>query len=488
MNYRKEKDALGDVQVPAESYYGSFTSRALENFQLSGYSPARWFLGALSIVKKSACMANTELGLLDPELSTAMVRAIDEFYQGKFDSEFTLDFFQAGAGTPFNMNINEIVANRANEMLGSAKGSYDRVHPNNHVNMGQSSNDVIPTAIRISQLMYYSDDLRPALEALIGSFEAKAAEGAGILKVGRTHLEDAVPVTVEQEFRAMANMLRKSLTYLDECSSKMKELGLGGTATGTGITADPDYCAKVIVHLRTFSGIDDLYISDDLLEMTQSSDALGIFSSGLRAVANDLIKIANDLKMLNMGPKAGLAEIELPEVEPGSSIMPGKVNPSVAEAVHMAACQIVGNDQAVQLGVQSGQLQLNVMTPMILFNLEFSQRLLKNTADMMREHCVDGIKILRENVKYLLDRSLVFATALVPYLGYQVVAELVNESLREDVPIRNTVIKYGLLSEEELDFVLSPERITTHSRVDIEMRDKIQGSGEYAKYRDLIGK
>ena len=446
MTFRKEKDALGEVNVPSAAYYGSFTQRALDNFNLSSQRASDYFRKAIGSVKKAACLANTDLGFIGKQESKAIITALDEFIEGRFNDEYQLDVFQAGAGTPFNMNCNEVVANRANELLGYEKGSYKAIHPNNHVNMGQSSNDTIPTAIRIANIWYFERELKPALIKLIQSFRDKAKEGADVLKVGRTHMQDAVPITFEQEFNAMARMIEKSLDFASYCSKSMYELGLGGTAIGTGITTSPEYKDLVIKYLRDVTGLEELYISDDTIEMTQSCDALGIFSSGLRAIANDWIKICGDLKILNMGPLAGIAEIVLPEVEPGSSIMPGKVNPSVVEAVHMVACQVVGNDHAVQLGVQGGQLQLNVMTPMILFNLEFSQSLLKNTADMFRVDCIDGIEIKKEQIKKLLEGSLVFATALVPYLGYQVVAELVNEGLDLGKSINELVLKYGLMT------------------------------------------
>lgn len=488
MTFRKEKDALGEIEVPFNAYYGSFTQRALNNFNLSNQRASGYFRKAIGSVKKAACLANTDLGFIDKEYSKAMIAALDEFIEGRFNEEYVLDIFQAGAGTPYNMNCNEIVANRANEILGGSKGLYEFVHPNNHVNMGQSSNDTIPTAIRIANIWYFERELKPALLQLIKSFRAKAKEGAGVLKVGRTHMEDAVPLTFEQEFNAMARMIEKSLEFASYCSKSLYELGLGGTALGTGITTTPEFKPNVIEHLKMVTGIDELFISDDTIEMTQSCDALGIFSSGLRSIANDWMKICNDLKILNMGPLAGIAEIVLPEVEPGSSIMPGKVNPSTVEAVHMVACQVIGNDHAVQLGVQGGQLQLNVMTPMILFNLEFSQSLLKNTADMFRLDCIDGIEIRKERIKELLEGSLVFATALVPYLGYQVVAELVNEGLDSGKTISSMVLKYNLMTSDQLDKVLDPAKITEPCEIDTELRDDVQHTEEYISYRIKIGK
>lgn len=485
---RVEKDALGEVSVPLEALYGSFTVRALENFNLSGLTPSSFFRRAICLLKKSACEANTELGLIPEDKSKAMLTAMTEFLNGDYDDQYHLDYFQAGAGTPLNMNFNEIVANRANELLGGKLGVYDLVHPNNHVNMAQSSNDVIPTAIRIACVLYFREELLPAMQKLIDSIYKKGLEGAGVLKVGRTHLEDAVPMTVEQEFSAWARSLEKSLSFARKTLIELFELGIGGTALGSGITTHPEYTNVLIKYLRKNSGVEEFFISDNLFEMCQSSAALGEYSAGLRAIANDLNKISNDLKLLNMGPKAGIAEIILPEVEPGSSIMPGKVNPSVAEAIHMVACQIVGNDAAVQMGVSAGQLQLNVMTPMILFNLEFSASLLKRTADMMRVYCVDEIIIDKKMIKKHLDNSLVFATALVPYLGYQVVAELVNEGLKESMSIKDVALKYQLLTQNEVDFILDPVNICAPALIDVELRETAQNRAAYKEYRVIIGK
>ncbi len=308
-NFRVEKDALGEVEVPLDSYIGSFTVRAHENFSISGMTASEFFRRAIAIQKKASLFANYELGLISEEKFNAISQAIEEFLNGSFDSEYSLDYFQAGAGTPFNMNFNEIIANRANEILGGSKGKYEFVHPNNHVNMGQSSNDVIPTAIRIASILYFREELKPAVIRLVESFRSKAKEGKSLLKVGRTHLEDAVPMTVEQEFMVFARSLEKSLEFIMIAQKSLYELGLSGTALGSGITTHPEYSKIVIKYLRNFSAIEELFISDYLFEMSQSCQALGIYSSSLRALANDYIKISNDLKILNMGPNAGIAEI-----------------------------------------------------------------------------------------------------------------------------------------------------------------------------------
>ena len=458
MRHRIEKDAIGPVKVPADAYTGSFTARAAENFQLSGLTAPREFIVALGRIKYAAAELNMKLGVLDRKKGRAIMDASKEFIDGKFDSEFVLDFFQAGAGTPFHMNANEIIANRANELMSGKKGMYEYVHPNNDVNIGQSSNDVIPTAARLTALALL-DRLHSELEELVGAFRKKAEEGKGILKVGRTHLEDAVPMTVEQEFTAFANMLDKTLLHLRTVSEVLLEVAIGGTAIGTGINTHPRFRNLMVKSLSDISG-HHLSAAHDPIEMSSNMDAFALVSAALRQVAIDFIKISNDLKLLNMGPKAGIGEITLPEVEPGSSIMPGKVNPSVPEAVTMAACQVMGNDHAIAMCAQAGQLQLNVMTPTILFNITFSLQLLTNSAKMFREHCVEKLIINKERIKELFEGSLCTATALTPYLGYHETAELVNEALKKGKTIRKLVLEKGLLTEEELDKILDPDHTT----------------------------
>ena len=483
MNFRQEKDAIGKIDIPADAYYGSFTTRAHQNFQLSNQKASEYFRQALGYVKKAACHANTKLSLLTQEQSHAILQAADEFIAGQFNDQFTLDIFQAGAGTPFNMNSNEIIANRANEILGHPKGSYAVVHPNNHVNMGQSSNDVIPTTIRLANILYFQKELIPAFQNLIQSIQNLANQNQDVLKVGRTHLEDAVPITLGQELEAMAIMLQKSLAFATQCEHHLHELGIGGTATGTGITTEPEYQGLVVEFLKTETGIQTLIPTANLMETNANAGPFGIFSSGLRSLANDIIKISNDLKLLNMGPKAGIAEIILEEVEPGSSIMPGKVNPSIVEASHMTACQVIGNDTAVQLGVQAGQLQLNVMTPLILFNLEFSQTLLKNTADMLIEFCFTNMIIDKERIPQLVDGSLIFATALVPYLGYPVIAEIVHQALHQQQSLTQAILAHQLVSEEILQKLLDPAKITKPAKIDTALRDQIQASENYQAFK-----
>lgn len=488
MTYRKEKDAISEVNVPVDAYYGSFTTRALSTFDISGITPFSHFRRAFCLVKKASLYANHELGLIENDKFEAIDKAINEFESGKFDDEYVLDYFQAGAGTPFNMNFNEIVANRANEILGGKKGRYEFVHPNNHVNMSQSSNDVVPTVVCVAAILYFREKLCVSVSELVQSFMKKAKEGGDVLKVGRTHLMDAVPVTLEQEIGAMGNNLKKALKVAEDSVSYLYEIGLGGTATGSGITTHPKFCETVVKYLRDFSGIEELWISEDLLEMTASMDSFAMFSASLRGIANSYIKIAGDLKILNMGPKGGIGEIILPEVEPGSSIMPGKVNPSACECLHMIGIEVSGFDAAINIAAQSGQLQLNYMAPLVMFNLEMSMKILAEGASMFKEHCVDDLEFNFDRISELLDGSLVFATGLVPYLGYQVVAEIVNEALESNSSIKDVVMDHGLMNEDQIVDVLSPSKVCNPSEIDVALRDLIQGSSAYKDYLVKIGK
>ena len=471
MKHRIEKDSLGEVKVPVDAYSGSFTARAAANFALSGFTVPREFIVAIGEIKYAAAELNMKLGQLSREVGRATMNAAQEFIKGKFDNEYTLDYFQAGAGTPFHMNANEIIANRANEILGGKKGEYEFVHPNNHVNMGQSSNDVIPTAIKITTIRLL-EHLYREMEKLIEAFHKKAAEGKGILKVGRTHLEDAVPLTVEQEFHSFAHMLEKTLKNLQHSASALYEIAIGGTAIGTGINTHPRFRPQIARTLGRMTGF-PLYLAKDPIEMSSNMDSFLGVSSGLRQLAVDLTKIAQDLKILNMGPKTGPAEITLPEVEPGSSIMPGKVNPSIPEAVHMVACQVMGNDHAIALCAQAGQLQLNVMTPAILFNLTFSLQLLTSTLKMFRELCVEHIIFNSDRIRELFEASLCTATALSPYLGYHETAMLVHEGLKKGKTLKTMVMEKELLTEQEFEKVISPEHTTKPSILDKTILKKV---------------
>lgn len=481
MKTRIERDAIGNFPVPADAYYGIFTSRALKNFQLTGIRAPRAYIQALGLIKEACAEVNFDLGLLDKKLAKAIIHAAQEFSRGKFDGEFPLDVIQAGAGTPFNMNANEIIANRANELLGHPLGSYNPVHPNNHVNMSQSSNDVTPTALRISAL-FLAGPLAASLEKLASAFRNFAQKHANIVKVGRTHLEDAVPITLGQEFYAYHTMLEKTKKRITDASRELLEIGLGGTALGTGINTHPSFQKKIAAKLAKLTRF-PLETTEDLRETTSSMNAFAALSGALRMLAIDLVKIANDLKLLNMGPLAGIAEITLPEVEPGSSIMPGKVNPSVAEAVHMAAYDAMASDHAVALAAQAGQLELNVMTPLILKHLLGTLQLLTNTCEMFRKDCVEGITVNENTIKRLFEGSLVTATALAPYLGYEVTAELVKEALATNKSIVYVLRQKSFLNEEDLARLLSADRTTKPAILDSTLKKRIEKNEAYQKYK-----
>lgn len=449
---RTETDALGSVKVPADAYYGSFTTRALANFKISGMRAPVDFCWALGAIKLTACQANRDLGLLGAKEAKAMEQAAREFMEGKFDEEFALDVYQAGAGTPFNMNANEIIANRANELLGAGKGSYQFVRPNDHVNMAQSSNDVIPTATRISALMGLKE-LEMEIVALAKSLSAFGKKYARLVKVGRTHLQDAVPVTLGQEFEAYAAAIRTARRTLNEAQKELCLLGIGGTATGTGITAHPKFKGLVAARLSKLTGF-PLKNAPNLIETTHSHSALLKASSALRTLAVEVNRIANDLRLMTSGPKGGLNEIVLPEVEPGSSIMPGKVNPSVAECMNMICGQVIGCDAAISFGAQGGQFELNWHTPLIMLNLLHSIHILTTGLHMFRVDCIDGIRVNEDEIRRTFEKSLVTATALTPRLGYKVVAECVNEALKKDRTLREVVLARKLLSGKELERML----------------------------------
>lgn len=481
MNYRNERDAIGEIKVPKDVYYGAFTTRALKNFQLTGGGAPLIYIQSLGLVKEACADVNLGLGLLDKKIAKAVIQAAQEFTAGKFDRHFPLDVIQAGAGTPFNMNANEVIANRANEILGRPLGSYDPVHPNNHVNLSQSSNDVTPTTLRIAAL-FLLVPLITAVENLAKSFKEISLKYSTLVKVGRTHLEDAVPITVGQEFRAYVTMLEKSQKRLTASSEELFEIGLGGTALGTGITTHPSFQKKVVAKLAKLTRF-PLTPASDLCETTSSMNVFVNVSGACRMLAIDLVKIANDLKLLNMGPLAGIAEITLPEVEPGSSIMPGKVNPSVAEAVHMAAYDAMASDYAISLAAQAGQLELNVMTPLILKHLLSALQLLTNTCTMFKEFCVDGIQVNEKQITKLFENSLVTATALSPYLGYAVTAELVKEALATNKSIVYVLRQKGFLSEEDLARVLSTERTTKPAILDLSLKKRIEKNEAFGKFK-----
>lgn len=482
---RTENDVIGHVEVPADAYFGSFTARAHENFQISGITAPNELRIALGFIKKAAAQTNMELGEFEEKYARAIIKASDEFINGKFNDHFTLDVFQAGAGTPFNMNTNEIIANRANELLGVKKGKYLPITPHNHVNWGQSSNDVLPTAIRIAALLKLKD-LLAEIDQLSKSLSLKAAKFKDILKIGRTHLQDAVPISLGQEFQAYASAISRSHSYINETFAHLLEVHIGGTAIGTGITTHPKYRPLIVSNLKKLTGL-KLKATKYPTELNHNMNAFSVASNGLKALANDLIRISGDFTLLASGPAGGLNEINLPDVEPGSSIMPGKVNPSIAECVTMVGYQIIGNDLTINLAVQNSQLELNVNTPVIMHNLLWSIALLTNACNMFRTKCVDQITVNKKDCSTLLNRSLCLATGLSPYLGYKVTAELVKEAYKNNHSLYEVVSKKRFMEDKYLNQVLSAKKLISPATKDKALIKKIKNNQNYQTYCRKIG-
>ncbi len=458
MAYRIEKDSLGEKGVPEKAYYGIQTQRALENFPVSGLREHPIFIRSYVLIKKAAALANMELGALDEEKGEAIVAACDDVLSGKLMDQFAVDVFQAGAGTSFNMNVNEVLANRALELLGKSKGEYSHLSPNDHVNMAQSTNDTFPTAIHLSALLLHRE-LEPALQGVINALRKKGKEFGHIVKSGRTHLQDAVPVTLEQEFNAWAEALDRAGRYLADSCELLNELALGGTAVGTGLNTLPGYRKMVVARLSELTGL-PLKPAPDAREAMQSRFAAGVVSGALKALALELIRMANDLRLLSSGPTTGINEIDLPAVQPGSSIMPGKVNPVMAECLNMVAFQVLGNDLTVSMAVQAGQYELNVMMPTIAYNILFSMEILKNYLPVFTGKCIQGITANPERCREYFENSPALATILNPYIGYLKAAEVAKESLKRGVTIREIILEKGLLDEETLNRILDPSSIT----------------------------
>lgn len=452
MSMRKESDSLGEMRVPSEAYYGAQTQRAVLNFDISGMKPFPEFIWATAAVKLAAARANMFTGSLDRRRGEAIAAAAQEIIDGKLHDQFVVDVFQAGAGTSHNMNANEVIANRAIELLGGKKGDYSIVHPNDHVNMSQSTNDTIPTEIRLSSIRMITL-LMKELRALIAAFRKKSIEFDRIVKSGRTHLEDAAPVRLGQEFDAYANMLAYDLGRFERAVVVLGELNIGATAVGTGVNADPAYIRRAIVELRKITDF-NLRNARSLMAVTQSMADFVDVSGAARSLAVDMTKIANDLRLMNSGPITGLGEIVLPAVQPGSSIMPGKVNPVIAECMNMIAFQAMGNDLSITLAGQAGQLELNVMMPLIAFNMVFTLGIMTRGLRMFRERMVSGITANEERCRQLVERTPGIALALNPYIGYERAAEAVKESLKSGKSIRDVVREKGWLSEGDLEGIL----------------------------------
>jgi aspartate ammonia-lyase len=455
---RVEHDPLGEHTVPSDAYYGIQTARAVENFPISGLRAPADLVTATVLIKQAAARANVELERLDRRVGEAIITSADEIVRGALRDQFVVDVYQAGAGTSHNMNVNEVLANRASELLGGAKGEYRLVHPNDHVNMGQSTNDVYPSATRLALLLGHAS-LVDAARSLAASLHQKAADFASVLKVGRTHLQDAVPITLGQEFSGYAGCIDRGADDVMRASEQLKEMNLGATAVGTGLNAGDDFTARTVTHLGASVGI-DLVPAANRFRVTQSMGDVLAYSSALRRLAIELGKIASDFRILSMGPRAGISEIVLPAVQPGSSIMPGKVNPSVPEMVNQVCFQVVGCDTTVCMAAEAGQLELNVMMPVIAWNTLHSSTILRNAIRVFTTRTVDGITADTQRARELLERSTALATALSPYIGYEKTAEIAKECVATGKSIREIVLARRLIEASELDRILSVESMT----------------------------
>jgi aspartate ammonia-lyase len=458
MAFRIERDSLGDVKVPADAYYGAQTARAVGNFPISGLHAHPDLVSATIYIKKAAAEANAALGRLDADVARAIEAAATEVIAGKLRDQFVVDVYQAGAGTSHNMNANEVLANRASEILGEPRGTYARVHPNDHVNMGQSTNDVFPAATRLALLLGL-DSLIAGARLLNGALRTKADAFASILKTGRTHLQDAVPITLGQEFSGYADCVSRGADDVAAAAEQLRELNIGATAVGTGLNAGEDYRRLVIGNIAKDTGV-DVRPAANLFRVTQSMGDVLAYSGAMRRLAVEVGKVASDLRLLAMGPRAGIAEIALPPIQPGSSIMPGKVNPSMAEMVNQVCYQIIGCDATIAVACDAGQLELNVMMPVIAWNALHASTILTSAMDAFSSRCVDGITANEVRARELLDRSTAAATALSPYLGYAATAEIAKESVRTGKPIREIVLERGLIDAKKLDSILSVDAMT----------------------------
>jgi aspartate ammonia-lyase len=456
--FRKEKDSLGLVEVPEGAYYGAQTVRAVENYPISGMRAHPLLIRALGMVKRAAAEANFELKLLEKDRAAAIIAAAQEVIDGKWNDEFVVDVFQAGAGVSLHMNTNEVIANRANELLGGDLGHYAKVHPNDHVNYGQSTNDVFPTSMRLGTLLTL-ETLYPVLDSLAATFRAKAKEFDGIMKSGRTHMQDAVPIRLGQEFAAYALTIEKAKKFIVLASDSLRELGLGGSAVGTGINTHPDYRVKAVANLARLSG-QKLEPAADMRWAMQSNACMADVSASLRSLALEVIRISNDIRLLSSGPNTGFAEIFLPSLQPGSSIMPGKINPVMPELAAMVSFQVVGNDAAVAMAVQGGQLELNVMMPTMAYNVLQSTTILANMLRQFDKYCVAGITANVERCNFYAQSTVSLATALNPYIGYAKAADIVKESVATGESIIKIARSRNLLSEEEIADILDPVRMT----------------------------
>jgi aspartate ammonia-lyase len=457
-DFRIEKDTLGDVRVPANALYGAQTQRARENFPISGMSPQPDYVWGMVMIKKAAALANMDTGRLDEEIGGAIVAAADEVLDGRHDEHFVIDPWQAGAGTSHNMNANEVLANRASELLGGSRGQERKVHPNDDVNLSQSSNDTNPTAVRLGALRLLPG-LLEALEGLRSSLAGKAEEFDDVVKPARTHLQDAVPIRLGQEFSGYAAAIEKAIETVRDAGARLGELPIGGTAAGTGINAEPEYVDAIVEHLARLTGF-DLRKGENFFRLTQSGADMAHMSSAVRNAAVEISRIASDLRLLASGPRTAIAEIILPPVQPGSSIMPGKVNPSMAEMMNMVCFQVIGCDEVCSLAAHGGQLDLNVFWPTFGFNLLFAMTILRNGVVAFTERCVAGIEVDRERCRELVEQSLMLCTALTDYIGYEDAAKLAKEAYETRQTIREVVLAHAIMDEDQLDKVLDARPMT----------------------------
>lgn len=458
MQTRTEHDLLGSLEVPADAYYGIHALRAMANFDLSGLKLHSELIRALAEVKKACAIANARTGYLDQPIADAIAAACDEIASGKLRDQFITDPFQGGAGTSANMNANEVIANRAIEIIGGVKGEYDKVHPLDHVNLSQSTNDVFPTAVRVAAIRLLTSAAH-AMADLQRALQTKEAEFAGVLKIGRTEMQDAVPITLGQEFAAWAQAIQRDWWRLYKVEERLRQVNLGGTAVGTGLNADQRYVYSVVEILRDVTGL-PLARAENMIDVTQNCDVFVEVSGLIKAAAVNLAKIAADLRLLSSGPRAGFGEIALPALQAGSSIMPGKVNPVATEAVSQCAFQIMANDVAITTAAASGQLELNAFLPMISHNLFQSLQLLRGAASLLSEKCVSGIEVNEERCRELVENSFAMLTALSPYIGYEAASDLAQEAIESGKTIRQAVLDKGLFTTEQLDAILSTTEMT----------------------------
>ena len=460
---RKEQDSMGDMLVPDDAYYGAQTQRAVENFPISGIPISKSMIQALGKIKRSAAIVNNELGLLDGERKNAIVQAADEIIEGKFYSQFPIDVYQTGSGTSSNMNCNEILSNRASEIMGGVIGAKDPVHPNDHVNLGQSSNDVIPTAIHIAANTMLEEELLPALQKLADELDKKAIEFSDIVKIGRTHLQDATPITLGQEFSGYTLMVKHGIKRIQNAQEFLSELAIGGTAVGTGINTKAQFGSLVAKEISRFTGISFIEASNHF-EAQGAQDAAVETSGALKTVAVSLSKVANDIRWLGSGPRAGLGELILPTVQPGSSIMPGKTNPVICEALIQGCAQVIGNDMAITIGGQGGVFELNLMLPLIAHNLTNSITILSNSTNIFTEKLITGLKANKEKCAGYIEGSLAMCTSLAPVIGYDKAAQIAYKAFNSGKTVREIAMEDNVLDKDKLDEILDPKSMTMPSK------------------------